>query len=226
VILDRRKIARSVLPLVLIASLAARGIAQKTSSGSTASAPERNRYSTTALLSALTDIPAWAARLQSELETQGASIDRKKANAKLLPYVISIQKTLSDLENQNNMLVAEMSKTPIDKRAAESELNQINYIIRSLRDEFSSLRVGTQSVSSPELTDLERAAEAITEGKGITVRDTLEQLGYEGQLGSDSHPQPGDETAKIDFKARSKDLLFRLHNAQDAFGKLHAYLAS
>lgn len=94
--------------------------------------------------------------------------------------------------------------------------------IYDVLNSFEDLRDQVQVIGVPKITDVERLGESGVGSRGFEVYGMLRALGY-----GDNNDQGGE--ARIDYadlKARSDRITALLHQAQDAFGKLHAYLKS
>jgi hypothetical protein len=178
----------------------------------------------TNFLAGISGIQGWAVKLEATLRNQGDKINQRKAKEKLLPQVIEIQKGLSDLEGSNRKVAWALDayKKNQDRLVLADDLYSLAMEIYQIEGSFQKLREGVQVVSLPDMTEVERLGEAAVIEKGNEIADSLEALGY-------SHGVDQNYNPKIDYaavKARSEEAATLLHQAQDAFGKLHTYLSN
>jgi hypothetical protein len=179
----------------------------------------------TNFLAGLSGIQEWASKLEAALRSQGSKIDQRKAKDELLPKVTAIQKSLSDLEDINGRVVKDAGSRIEDLKRTdmEKDLNSLKEKIKEIQLSFRELRSGVQAISLPGMTDIERLGESTIQSRALVVEDSLQMLGY----GNGNDDEKG--TLKVDYtalKANSDKITALLHQAQDAFGKLHTYLVS
>jgi hypothetical protein len=176
----------------------------------------------TGLLKGLSSIQAWAANLEAALREQGNKIDQRKAKDQILPSVIAIQKRLSTFEDINNRIVEDLgtSSDTINREKLEADLIALGSAISDLLTSFEDLRGQVQVISIPEITDVERLGESGVRDRGFQVNKMLKALGYEENHGGETRIDYAD------LKSSSDKITALLHQAQDAFGKLHTYLQS
>jgi hypothetical protein len=170
----------------------------------------------------LTGIQEWASKLETALRSQGNKIDQQKAKAELLPRVVAIQKQLSDLEDINRSVVEDAGTREEDLNRTKmiEDLGVFKQKIKEIQGSFNDLRRGVQVISLPEMTDVERLGEDYVQTRGLEIDKSLKILGY-------GEPASNAESIKVnytDLKASSDKITKLLHQAQDAFGKLHHYL--
>ena len=100
---------------------------------SPAATPPAKHIEELQFLRSLTGIQQWASDLEAALRNRGDKIDQRKAKSQLLPGVIAIQKSLSDLEDINTKVVADCGtsieslnreKMAVDLRALEFKLRE------------------------------------------------------------------------------------------------------
>jgi hypothetical protein len=194
--------------------------------------PESSEKTTTPFLTAVANIPTWASKMQTMLRDMGASIDRSKTINAILPEVEAIQRNLSELEDLNQKLDEELrdssyqrtsavqQKVPSGKTKAPTSdtLSQIKHQLFDMNQHFRTIRSNVQVLSIPELTGLERAAEARVKAKGHAVDDLISELGYK----KSGDPLSNPTTVQLEARGAALDKL--LHEAQDAFAQLHRAL--
>lgn len=179
----------------------------------------------TDFLLGLSGIQEWASKLEQALKSQGKEIDQRKAKSQLLPKVTAIQKSLSGLEDINRKIVEDAGSQPKDLKRDKmaQDLSSLEAEIRNIENTFSDLREEVQLISLPEMTDVERLGESIVMTRSVEIYRTLRILGYEDD---GTYRNQGSLVDYQSLKASSDKITTLLHQAQDAFGKLHTYLAS
>jgi hypothetical protein len=214
-----RRSIRSLLRVGLIywgalASASAQTTAEKT----VVQQPQNSNY-----LAGLSGIQKWAVKLEASLRSQGNKTDKRKAKDELLPKVITIQNSLSDLEDINRRVMKDAGSQIEDLQRDKMgvDLNSLKEKIIEIESSFRDLREGVQAISLPEMTEVERLGEGLVFTKSFEIDQDLKWLGYaDGRSDSAS----GIKINYPNLKASSDKIMSILHEAQDAFGKLHTYL--
>jgi hypothetical protein len=172
----------------------------------------------TNFLQGLSNIQEWATKLEAALRKQGDEIDRNKAKAQLLPKVVAIQKSLSDLEEFNRRVTDDVGtdSKSLNPDKLHNDLTDLSTNLSVLKQHFRDMREEVHVISVPEITDVERLGEEFVGTRDAVVRVTLRALGVSSA--------EGKEIDYVDLKERSAHISDLLHKAQDAFGELHRYL--